>query len=388
VSIIIDIAEEVAAEINAQAWSVPTLVAWRYYRPLFDLKKMSDLHVTVVPRGWTSETLDRARSQEDHQVDVAVQQKFARSEIVDLDPLMSLVQEIADYFLRRRLAHYEDAVCIKVENSPAYIPQHIEEMRQFTSVLTLTFRVCRATTHPAPAEWYVDADLGDDRFDGRSWPAAKASFAQVKSDPAFASNAVVHFAPHQTHVDFGEFGNLYAYTDLVLRGEGIDTELVASGQYGIMLGTRSGIENAYVHHTYSGAAAGEKWAVFSAGHDGVFLRDARVKSDLHGAVEFCDNGQFSARLTNVELDSPLSVLLNGRLFIAGLKVTQRVGELYKGPTIPLCFGYTGGVAAGSYMRDSDIFVVDPRGNPPTPMPIIGSPPPMLNVRFNGVEISQ
>jgi hypothetical protein len=32
---------------------------------------------------------------------------------------------------------------VRTENVPVYAPEHLEEYRQFTSVLTLTFRVVR-----------------------------------------------------------------------------------------------------------------------------------------------------------------------------------------------------------------------------------------------------
>ena len=33
--------------------------------------------------------------------------------------------------------------CIKVKNVPAYSPKHLEELHQFTSVLTVTYRLAR-----------------------------------------------------------------------------------------------------------------------------------------------------------------------------------------------------------------------------------------------------
>ena len=141
-AVITDIADAVVAELNGGTFSQP-FEAKRYYRPVFDLAEMSDLHVSVVPRGMTIERADRSRNQHDVQIDVAVQQKLRTADNAELDALMALVEEIADFFRLRRLAEYPDAVWVKTENVPVYAQEHLEEFRQFTSVLTLTFRVVR-----------------------------------------------------------------------------------------------------------------------------------------------------------------------------------------------------------------------------------------------------
>jgi len=141
-AVITDIADAVVAELNGGTFS-QTFTAKRYYRPIFDLAEMSDLHVSVVPRAMTIERADRSRNQHDVQIDVAVQKKCEAGDADELDPLMSLVEEIADFFRLRRLVAYPDAVWVKTENVPVYAQEHMEELRQFTSVLTLTFRVVR-----------------------------------------------------------------------------------------------------------------------------------------------------------------------------------------------------------------------------------------------------
>jgi hypothetical protein len=154
---ITDIADAVVAEINGHTWvaapptppeeeggdPTPAFTAQRHYRPRFDLKDMAALHVSVVPKGVTVDRLDRTRNQEDYQIDVAVQKKFERGDAAELDPLMGLVQEVRDFFRLRRLAEYPDALWVRTENVPVYAVEHLDELRQFTSVLTLTFRVVR-----------------------------------------------------------------------------------------------------------------------------------------------------------------------------------------------------------------------------------------------------
>jgi len=142
VAAITNIADAVVTELNGHTFS-RALTAVRYYRPVFDLGEMQTLHVSVVPKGVTIERADRSRNQYDFAIDVAVQKKFETGDAAELDPLMTLVEEIADFFRLRRLTSYPDAVWVRTDNVPVYAPEHLEEFRQFTSVLTLTFRVAR-----------------------------------------------------------------------------------------------------------------------------------------------------------------------------------------------------------------------------------------------------
>ncbi len=112
-----------------------------HYRPCDPYRKT--LHVTVVPKGMTVEPASRSLIQDDYQIDVAVQKKLNAADNAELDELMGLVEEIGDFFRRRRLDAVPDAVCVKIENVPIYAPEHISELRGFTSILTLTFRVLR-----------------------------------------------------------------------------------------------------------------------------------------------------------------------------------------------------------------------------------------------------
>jgi len=56
---------------------------------------------------------------------------------------MELVEEIADHFRAQPLVGYPQARCVEVDNEPVYAVEHLEEFRQFTSVITLTYRVWR-----------------------------------------------------------------------------------------------------------------------------------------------------------------------------------------------------------------------------------------------------
>jgi len=139
---IIDVADAVVAQLNGGSFSQP-FTARRLYRPQFELREMKTLHVTVVPKALTINSLSRGSDSHEYQIDVAVQKKFETETTEELDPLVGLVEEIADRFRTPRLASLPAALCVKVENKPIYAQEHFDEMRQFTSILTLTFRVAR-----------------------------------------------------------------------------------------------------------------------------------------------------------------------------------------------------------------------------------------------------
>ena len=46
-------------------------------------------------------------------------------------------------FRFKRLDSFPNAVWVKTENAPVYAVEHLDQLAQFTSVLTLTFRVIR-----------------------------------------------------------------------------------------------------------------------------------------------------------------------------------------------------------------------------------------------------
>ena len=139
---VLNIADAVVAELNAVTLSLP-LEAERLYVPSFELKDMQQLRVSVVPRELYVRALDRVRNTYEAHIDLAVQKKFAKGNAAEIDPLVSLVEEIADLFRLKRLSSFPGAVWAGTQHQVLYSQEHWDQMRQFTSLLTLTFRVAR-----------------------------------------------------------------------------------------------------------------------------------------------------------------------------------------------------------------------------------------------------
>jgi hypothetical protein len=145
VAVLVDIAEAVTEALKADTFSLP-FVPQRLYRPDFELADMKELHVSVVPRGLEMSAADRALTQDDVRIDVAVQKKLSADSADDkaeLDALMALVEEVAGFLRQRRLAGAPNAAWVRTENEPVYSAEHLGELRQFTSVLTVTYRLMR-----------------------------------------------------------------------------------------------------------------------------------------------------------------------------------------------------------------------------------------------------
>jgi len=143
-SLLADTAQAVVDALNAGAFS-QALKATRGYRPEFELREMDRLHVTVVPGDMAEERFDRQHMEFSPKADVAVQKKVDVGNVAEIDALMDLTQEIAD-FLRDQpltLADGSQARWAGAEWSTPYAPEELKARHLFVAVLTLTYAVVR-----------------------------------------------------------------------------------------------------------------------------------------------------------------------------------------------------------------------------------------------------
>jgi hypothetical protein len=114
---------------------------------LYDLTaelKDDGLHVDVAIREDAGEIFNRSGTEDQVAIDVAVRKKGAVTPDA-IDPLVRLLEEIKDAFVAKRLntADAGEAWCYSWERKPAYWPGHLRNLRQFTAVLTLRFKIAR-----------------------------------------------------------------------------------------------------------------------------------------------------------------------------------------------------------------------------------------------------
>ncbi|MCK6458217.1 MAG: hypothetical protein L6Q92_17020 [Phycisphaerae bacterium] len=139
-SAILDIADAVTSSLNAGPFD-PPLNAERRYQPAFDLADLAALKVSVVPKSVTISNATRESGYFDCAIDIGVQKKIADD--AEIDALVDLVEQIADHLRQKRLDSFPDAAFVSIANEPVFAPEHLDQQRVFTSVLTVTYRVRR-----------------------------------------------------------------------------------------------------------------------------------------------------------------------------------------------------------------------------------------------------
>ena len=137
-----DIAAALVTELNAQTWS-QTFTAARFYRPLTQLKNLGTLAVTVVPRGLLATEGSRSEEEYAYELAIVVQKRLEAVTNALIDPLVDLVEQIADHFRLSRCPGYAAAICRAMATDPLADEDDLNEFNQFTSILTLTYRVMR-----------------------------------------------------------------------------------------------------------------------------------------------------------------------------------------------------------------------------------------------------
>ncbi len=147
-STITDLADAVVSRINSGRYS-QDVTAQRLYQPVLELPDAETLQVSVVPKAQRVTVLSRTENAFQIDIDVAVQKKVGKidDDQTELDALMALVQEIID---RLRFEHLvigaptpKRALFQSLTHEPIYAREHLDQLRQFTSVVTVTYQVGR-----------------------------------------------------------------------------------------------------------------------------------------------------------------------------------------------------------------------------------------------------
>ena len=142
-AIIADIADAVVSALNTPPTPFSqTFTAQRQSLPILELETMdSTLYVNVLTSAIPAiSQVSRDASRRDYRIEVVIQKRLADETPASIDPLLTLAEEIIDTFQSQRLKDYKSAICVEVGNEPVYLADHLERLRQFTSVVSLTFR--------------------------------------------------------------------------------------------------------------------------------------------------------------------------------------------------------------------------------------------------------
>ena len=113
------------------------------------LEDQDELHVDVVPVGSPEMELEtRGSIDYSPQVDIVIRKRLASDQqeadgtliLPEVDDLVLLVQELAEYFMADRLAEFEGAAWERTQMLAAFKPSHLRQYRQFTGIIRLTFK--------------------------------------------------------------------------------------------------------------------------------------------------------------------------------------------------------------------------------------------------------
>lgn len=147
-STVTEIADAVVSRINGGRYA-QEVAARRLYQPVLELPDADTLQVSVVPKAQRVTVLSRTENAFLIDIDIAVQKKVSKidDDQTELDGLMALVQELID---RLRFEHLQigaptpkRALFQSLAHEPIYAREHLDQLRQFTSVLTVTYQVGR-----------------------------------------------------------------------------------------------------------------------------------------------------------------------------------------------------------------------------------------------------
>lgn len=142
-STITQVADAIASALNDGAFS-QEFTAQRLYQPSFELADLDTLRVSVVPKSVTVTNASRTHAFLDCAVDIGVQKKLSaavENADAEIEELLVLAEEIADHLRQKRLEAMPEALWVSLEHEPIFAPEHLDQHRQFTSVLTVTYRV-------------------------------------------------------------------------------------------------------------------------------------------------------------------------------------------------------------------------------------------------------
>jgi hypothetical protein len=132
--------DAVAVALNAVVWGEPVTIG-KAYLPEVDRAELATLHVAVVVRAMTLETLSRTARRWVYKVDIGVQKRVDPSDTAEIDRLMGLLETVGETLTGKPLSTMPGAVCVECENEPPYSPEHLAQNRVFTGVVTLTLSV-------------------------------------------------------------------------------------------------------------------------------------------------------------------------------------------------------------------------------------------------------
>lgn len=138
----IEIADAVVELLNNSSAFDSDFTAERKLLPVFELKDLETVKVSIVPLSAEYTLINRAALTTDYQVNIGIQKKVSNPES-ELEDLIDLAESIVLYLKGKTLITTPNAYWVRTVNEPVYDRQHLSEQLVFTSIITVTYRVIR-----------------------------------------------------------------------------------------------------------------------------------------------------------------------------------------------------------------------------------------------------
>lgn len=150
--LVVAIADAVTSHLAGGTYTTPIQPA-RLFRPIAKAEELTTPKVSVVPKAVDEiAQASRVQNQFTVSIDIAVQRKLTAADDAEVLPLFALVSQIVDR-LRNQSFEIVDpgpiggamvrVYWLRIANSPLFIPEHWDQQRIFTGLLTSTYRVMR-----------------------------------------------------------------------------------------------------------------------------------------------------------------------------------------------------------------------------------------------------
>lgn len=137
-SALFEIADAIVAELNTATFTSFSFQAERVLVSQVELKALAALRVSVLGVSRVPVPVTRRKTVHRVTVHVCVQQLVSSKNASDVDPLVGLVEEIASFFSRRRMAELPECVVdADAVGEPPYDERHLAERSQFTGLVTI-----------------------------------------------------------------------------------------------------------------------------------------------------------------------------------------------------------------------------------------------------------
>jgi hypothetical protein len=138
IPISVQLADALVAELRTGQFA-RAFVPVRRLLPVRELAELDELRVTVIPRAMESVPLARATEKRTFTIDIGVQQRVGQDVEHDAAAVMGVAEEIAEFLRNRTLAEKKEASYVGHGIDPIYSPEHLEELRVATSVVTMRY---------------------------------------------------------------------------------------------------------------------------------------------------------------------------------------------------------------------------------------------------------